>query len=289
GVGAVVLVSIRPLGLIWFAGALVFGLLLARRGALLPLLRGKVLWIWTGLLGAATAVALLWASAHPDHPVLNSTHTPGDAARLTLGYTNLYVQHMIGTFGWLDPPAPAFTFLVWLGAIAVVVVLGISFGRKRETVALIGMLVAIVMVPVAAQASHVEKVGMVWQGRYLMPFAVGLPLMAVLICASRAPERGFPWRRLAGYCAGALALANAAAFFWTLRRFAVGTYGPWLPTPAHWAPPGGWVLWTGVYTAAAIALALPALVRDRVPAAPEPAKAAADADLGDFARVTPVR
>ncbi|MBT2452429.1 DUF2142 domain-containing protein [Streptomyces sp. ISL-43] len=271
GVGGLVLINIRPLGLIWFAGAVFFGLLLAERGVLRSVLRRKAMWVWTGLLGVATAGALLWASSHPDNSVIKVPWwlTTTEAARKTFGYTEMYVHQMLGYFGWLDTPAPAFTWYVWLAVLAVITVLGLVYGRKREAVALIGMLVAIVVVPVAAQASQAEKIGMVWQGRYLLPFAVGLPLMAVLICASRIPEKGFPTRRLVGFAVAGLALANAAAFFWVLRRFAVGIKGSWLPTGAHWAPPGGWVLWTGVYTVAALALVVPALMRDRVADEPE--------------------
>ncbi|MET9318757.1 DUF2142 domain-containing protein [Streptomyces sp. NPDC003038] len=270
GIGGLVLINIRPLGLIWFAGALVFGLLLTRqRGLLGSVLRRKALWLWTGLLGAAAAGALLWASRHPDNSVINTpaSLTAKVAARQTLGNTDTYIKQMLGYFGWLDTPAPAFTWLVWLGAIATLVALALAYGRGREALAVFGMLAGIVLLPVIAQASQAEKIGMVWQGRYLLPLAVGLPLMAVLISASRAPDRGFPWRRLAGFTVAGLALANAAAFFWTLRRFAVGTSGAWVPTSAHWAPPGGWVLWTGVYTLAALALILPALMSDRTPAA----------------------
>ncbi len=273
GIGGLALINIRPLGLIWFAGAVVFALLLQQRGVLRQVLRRKALWVWTALLGAATAGALLWAAQHPDNSVINTpkTLTAKEAARQTFGNTQTYVDQMIGYFGWLDTPAPAFTYLVWLGVIAALTALGLAYGRGREALALIGMLVAIVVVPVAAQSSQAEKLGMVWQGRYLLPFAVGLPLMAALIGASRSPERGFPWRRLTGFAVAGLALADAAAFFWTLRRFAVGTAGPWVPFSAHWAPPGGWVLWTGVYTAAAFAPVLTALMRDRVPtAAAEP-------------------
>ncbi|MET9961642.1 DUF2142 domain-containing protein [Streptomyces sp. NPDC006326] len=291
GIGGLVLINIRPLGLIWFAGALFFGLLLQQRGVLRSVLRRKALWLWTVLLGAATAGALLWAAQHPDNSVINTPRslTAREAARQTFGNTETYVHQMLGYFGWLDTPAPAFTWLVWLGVLAALTALGLAFGRKREAVALLGMLVAVVVVPVAAQASQAEKLGMVWQGRYLLPFAVGLPLMAVLICASRAPGAGMPWRRLVGFAVAGLALADAAAFFWTLRRFAVGTSGPWVPFSAHWNPPGGWALWTAVYTVAAFALALPALARDREPAAADgPASGPAGVRSGRHSKAAPV-
>ncbi|MCX5014087.1 DUF2142 domain-containing protein [Streptomyces sp. NBC_00555] len=273
GIGGLVLINIRPLGLIWFGGAVVFCLLLTqRRGVLGSVLRRKALWMWTALLGAATAGALLWAASHPDNSKIDipDSLTSGVAAKHTLGNTEVYIKQMLGYFGWLDTPAPAFMYVVWMAVLGTLVALALVYGRRRDVVAVLGMLAAVVLVPVAAQASEAERIGMVWQGRYLLPFAVGLPLMAVLICATRAPERGFPWRRLVGFSVAGLALANGAAFYWTLRRFTVGTKGSWLATHAHWAPPGGWVLWTGVYTAAALAIVVAALVSDRKPAAPQP-------------------
>ncbi|MFD4240710.1 DUF2142 domain-containing protein [Streptomyces sp. NPDC058525] len=272
GIGGLVLINIRPLGLIWFAGAVVFCLLLTqRRGVLGSVLRRKALWMWTGLLGLATAGALYWAAKHPDNSKINipDSLTAGVAAKRTMGNTDWYIKQMLGFFGWLDTPAPAFTYLVWMAVLATLAALALIYGRKRDLLAMFGMLAAIVLVPVAAQASEAERIGMVWQGRYLLPFAVGLPLMAVLICATRASERGFPWRRLVGFSVAGLALANGAAFYWVLRRFTVGTKGSWLATHAHWAPPGGWVFWTGVYTAAALAIVVTALMSDRKPAPPQ--------------------
>ncbi|APU40163.1 MULTISPECIES: DUF2142 domain-containing protein [unclassified Streptomyces] len=266
GVGGLVLINIRPLGLIWFGGAVFFCLLLTqRRGVLGQVLRRKALWLWTGLLGLATAGALLWAAGHPDNSKIDipDSLTTGVAAKRTLGNTEVYIKQMLGFFGWLDTPAPSLMYLVWMAVLATVVALALVYGRGRDVVAVLGMLVAVVMVPVAAQASQAERIGMVWQGRYLLPFAVGLPLMAVLICATRAPAQGFRWRRLTGFAVAGLALADVAAFYWTLRRFAVGTKGSWVATSAHWAPPGGWALWTCVYAVAAVAVVLPALLPDR--------------------------
>ncbi|MGW6708706.1 DUF2142 domain-containing protein [Streptomyces sp. NPDC054956] len=283
GVGGLVLITIRPLGLIWFAGAVVFALVLAKRGALRQVFRAKAMWVWTGVLGLATAGALLWASAHPDNSVIKVPWwlTTREAARKTFGNTEMYIHQMLGYFGWLDTPAPRFTWYVWLAVICVGFVLALLYSRKREAVALIGMVVAIVLVPVVAQAAQAEKIGMVWQGRYLLPFAVGLPLMVAMICARRASDKGFPWRRLVGYGAAGLAVANAIAFLWVLRRFAVGLKGPWIPFSAHWTPPGGWPLWSVVYTVAAFALVVPVLMRDRAPelrsgADPDPAAESAE-------------
>ncbi|WP_209414042.1 DUF2142 domain-containing protein [Kitasatospora sp. RG8] len=265
GIGAIVLISIRPLGLIWFAGALFFALLLQERGALRQVLRRRSAWLWGTAIAAATVGAMAWASQHPDHSVIA---TPDDltalkAARITFDNTLIWVHQMIGLFGWLDAPSPAATLLLWSGIVVMLGLLALCFARFREALAIVGALIGIVVIPVAAQANQASTLGLIWQGRYLLPFSVGLPIMATVILARQSWRPGMPWRRLLLLSAFALAFANVAAFVWALRRNAVGTTGSFFLHPAMWAPPGGWPLWVGVYTAAALVLALLVVVTDR--------------------------
>ncbi len=268
GVGAVVLINIRPLGIIWFAAAVAAGLLVQQRSALRAVLRRRSAWLWGLCAGAAVAGALLWQRAHPDNSVIKvqGTLTPMLAARRTFDNSLVYFKQMVGYFGWLDAAPPAATVLVWIGVVVMLVLLALCFARLRETLALLAATAGLVVVPVAAQTAQ-SDLGMVWQGRYLLPFAVGLPLMATAVCALRSPRVGMPWRRLVVLSAFSLAVVNAAAFVWALRRNTVGERGPLLMSPAQWAPPGGWPLWVGVYALAALLLAglVLALSKDREP------------------------
>ena len=268
GVGALVLVSIRPLGIIWFGAAVAAALLLQERSALRAVLRRRSARLWAGCTALVTVAALLWTRAHPDNSVIKvqGTLTPMLAARKTFDNSLLYVKQMVGYFGWLDAQSPAATLLVWSAVVVMLALLALCFARGREAVAVLGMTAGLVIVPVAAQTAQSE-LGMVWQGRYLLPFAVGLPLMSAAICAKRSPWTGFPWRRLVVLSAFSLAVVNVAGFVWALRRNTVGSYGPLLLSPAKWAPPGGWQLWLGWYTLAALLLAVLvlALSKDREP------------------------
>ncbi|MBD0676752.1 DUF2142 domain-containing protein [Streptomyces sp. CBMA156] len=256
GVGALVLISIRPLGLIWFCGALFFGLLLGRKGALRDVLRRRATWLW-GVLALATAGwALAWSSSHPDNSVIDASDlTPVLAARKTFDNGLLYIKQMVGYFGWLDAQSPAATLVVWCGVVIALAMLALVYARFRDALAIGGVLIGIVVIPITAQALQ-SQLGMIWQGRYLLPFAVGLPIMCAAICHERMPWGGFAWRRLLVMFGFSLALVNAAAFLWALRRNTVGTEGPLLISPAHWAPYGGWAVWLVVYTLAALALGL---------------------------------
>ncbi|MGW3043152.1 hypothetical protein ACWC9T_24590 [Kitasatospora sp. NPDC001159] len=107
-----------------------------------------------------------------------------------------------------------------------------------------------------------RQLGMIRQGRYLLPIAVGLPIMCAALCHERLPWGGFAWRRLLVLSGFSLALVNAAAFVWALRRNAVGTDGPLLISPAAWVPHGGWPIWVAVYSVAALATGLLTAVSD---------------------------
>ncbi|MFH9351718.1 DUF2142 domain-containing protein [Kitasatospora sp. NPDC017646] len=265
GIGALVLINIRPLGLIWFAGAVFFALLLSRKGALREVLRRRMTWLWGVLALAATGSALAWSSSHPDHSVIDtpSDLTPMYAARATFDNGMMYMKQMIGYFGWLDALAPAATLLVWCGVAIALAMVALCYARFRDALAVAGAVVGMVVIPIVAQATQAPKLGMIWQGRYLMPFAVGLPIMCAAICHERLPWGGFAWRRLLVISGFSLALVNAAAFLWALRRNTVGSGGPLLISPALWAPPGGWALWLAVYTVAAFGLSLLVAVSDR--------------------------
>ncbi|MFE7526003.1 DUF2142 domain-containing protein [Kitasatospora sp. NPDC057542] len=264
GIGAVVLISIRPLGLIWLPGAVFFALLLGSKDALRAVLRHRATWVWGGLTLVTTVLALLWSSTHPDHSVINTPRglTPLAAARKTFDNGLTYIKQMIGYFGWLDAEPPAATLLLWCAVVVALVLLALCYARLRDALAVLGVLAGIVVIPLVAQAMQARELGMIWQGRYLLPFAVGLPIVCAVICHERLPG-GFAWRRLLMLCSGALAVADFAGFVWALRRITVGNGGSFFISPAHWAPPVGWQPCVALYAVAVVALGLLVAVPDR--------------------------
>jgi hypothetical protein len=78
--------------------------------------------------------------------------------------------------------------------------------------------------------------GIFWQGRYTMPFAVGVVIMAGFAIAES--EQGASLlQRLIRPVAGALVIATLVAYLQYCRRFAVGFSGPILFfQSARWQP-----------------------------------------------------
>ncbi|MEY9962296.1 cytochrome c-type biogenesis protein CcmH/NrfF [Streptacidiphilus sp. MAP12-16] len=247
GIASATLFCIRPLGLAWVAATVACALLVAERGTLRAVLRRRALWFWTGIAGAAFLGGEVWNLTHPDYSSTGGTPmTARQVASWTFNYTPHFIIHMVGDFGWLDAPSPEATMLLWPGVIVGLVLLAWACSRWREGVALLGIAVGIFLVPIVAGAAEAQ-LGPIWQGRYLLPFAAGLPILAAFAIARYEPLGAAIRGRLVALSIGLLAFADVLAFYWTLRRYLVGSNGPLIPVHAHWQPPGTWVLWTCAY------------------------------------------
>lgn len=188
------------------------------------------------LVSAASVAWVFWAESMTFNPV-HRVEGFGNAVRLTFEATGTYVRQMIGLFQWLDTPAPALTYYTWMVAVAVLAVLGLvlSPGRVRLALALaiaVAFLVPFVQVPTAAST------GLIWGGRYTLPLAVGVPILAAYGLSLTSAKTVGVVRRLGPLLALGWGVAVAAAFYWAGRRNAVGASGPvmYLGREA-WTPP----------------------------------------------------
>jgi len=111
----------------------------------------------------------------------------------------------------------------------------------------LGLRAATVLLPVALESRVAPCLGLVWQGRYTMPIAVGVPLIAAY-ALTQLPEPADDARvrtpadmlitRLCATVVAVLAIAHVTAFLSALRRYTVGAglthkldlfSGPWQP------------------------------------------------------------
>ena len=168
----------------------------------------------------------------------------GDRNPLTviLGQTSVYVEGMIGTFGWLDTHPPLVTILAWLGAVFGLLALGLVLGSPRAAISLLLVFGATLVLPVAAQLPSAHANGIPWQGRYTLPLAVGIPLLAVVVIDGQHAIARHLAGRLAVGLAALTGVGSVAAFYWALRRYSTGATGSLQITSAAWQPPGGSIL-----------------------------------------------
>lgn len=275
-----VLVNSRSTGPVWALAILVVALVLAPRGRWREVLAHPAA-RWVGaaaLLAGSTAVG--WLVTHPmlpgaSHELFPQYGNPVRTAAAILGHTYEYLVNMIGNFGWLDTPVPPATEIVWIGALGALLVPAVAARvRPRDRLALVLLLAGIVLAPVALQLLNATTTGLIWQGRYGLPLAVGAPLVAAAVLSGERTEaRDLALRggRLAVLAFGG---GHVAAFWWASRRYAEGMDGDVVTLSPAWTSPIGYL--TGVAAYAAVVAALTWIAwRAMRPAAPEAAPAPA--------------
>jgi hypothetical protein len=260
------LVNVRPLGYEWLAAILGTALFVAAgRGAVKAVLRSRTTWLGLAVASPALFFGMWWTLHNGDNAevpfVKGNAFVP--AAHSTLNGMQWDLQCMVAVFGWLDTPAPMVTYDLWISVTVLLALVAVAFGRWRQSAAVLALGVAIVAIPVLAQGVEAKHIGLIWQGRYLLALAVGLPILAGAVLAARAGDMaetrpgeewiGLPtWldRRFVLTLGTVLAFADFAAFFRALRRYLTGLNGHLLLTRVTWQPPETWLLWTALYVLA---------------------------------------
>ena len=183
---------------------------------------------------------------------------------------------LIGVFGWLDAPAPAYVVAMWSFLAFAVVLAAVAVARGRSTWGLAIAVVALLIIPAIVQAASVQASGYIWQGRYALVAYVTLIALATAIAAAgpwgiRMPGRLM--RRLTAWVAALVVFGQTWALFATLQRYQGAIPVDEVILHPTWTPPGGIVLWLAVVAAgtAVAAFAVIAATGDR-------AEADADAD-----------
>jgi len=206
-------------------------------------------------VGGACTVALAWTLGVQAYLVVPvsvlkyRTAGVGVIARTAVDRLSGYMAEMVSIFYPQNVRPPLFVgILLWV-LIGLVVLLGVLCGNTRQRLALLVIMAGAVLIPIVMCVLTVRRDGFIWQGRYELPFAIGLPVVAG--AAIRRRERGHrsadgappePFARTrtaAGVVIVASQSAQLAAFYGVLRRFTVGNNGP-LDIVVHrtsWSPP----------------------------------------------------
>jgi hypothetical protein len=189
-------------------------------------------WAVAGV-GLATALAVGWAGWLAAGGVGEALTR--ESVATSAGESGRFVRQMVGVFGELDTPLPVGLWAGWLVLVAVLAGIALARGSTRQRVVLALTALATAAVPVVAQALAVPPVGARWQGRYGLPLAVLVPVVAAM--ALRPRRRDQPWV-LAVLAVAVVVQVGAVAT--VARRYQVGTDGAvWYLGHAGWRP--AWV------------------------------------------------
>lgn len=260
-VAASVLVLSRAMAPVWLAGIAIVLLIIARPGALRALLADRVVRIAAGVVAAATAVQVLWillAAPLAQVDTQRSFDAPLTERLLeALGNSSIHPRDMVGRIGWLDIWPPTVTVVVWAVLAAVALVVGLWGGSLRQRLGILAVLAATAAIPVIFDAMQAPRTGYVWQARYTIPVAVGIPLVSAIVAATANRRPLLPPRWVLPLAGAGFVIGQVALFYNGLRRFTVGLAGPrrFLSVETPWSPPGGSLLLVLVYVGVMLALA----------------------------------
>ena len=250
----VMLMLSRGVSPLWVALIAVVLAILAGREAITSLLRRPSLRVPLAVVALAAVVAVVWVVlAHANDLMVGESTSKNGSEQLLLtiwSLTGNWLQQMIGVFGWLDTPAPLLTYLVWYVAIGVVVLLALSSTRARGNVALLFLVALVVLVPMAISYREAHRLGLFWQGRYTLPMATGIPVLATALIDGTAVLGAIRSRLTVLLCL-AIGVADVAAFYTAQRRYASGLPGPLDVLNGKWAPPlgnGAMAVWSLIAT-----------------------------------------
>jgi Predicted membrane protein (DUF2142) len=245
GVSGCVLALSRPLGPLWLALVVLTIAAFTNRAATAHLARSRWVRVWALLVVASGLAQVAWdVVVRPREATLlvdrAAAHLSAlEAARDSFGRTFQWYQEMVGRFGWLDTTTPVLTWLPWIGAIAFLAFVTVAWSTRRQLTVLIALVAATIIVPVVIETTPYRTGGTFWQGRYSMPLAVGIPIVAAFVLASTTRGRDLLTPRVAWTLGITVCVAQFLAYAQNLRRYTVGARGPllywWHP---RWHPPG---------------------------------------------------
>jgi hypothetical protein len=244
GLATLTLVSVRQLGPAWALVIIACAVLAGQRGALRTVLRRPAVWLWSAAVATVGLGSFAWTAKFS---VLGSTAstfpslTFSVAAKHTFGASVDYLRQQVGFFGWLDVRPPYHLEELWFLPVLALVAAACAVATIREVAAVVLLGLAVIAIPVLAQGRQAQTLGYIWQGRYLLAVAVGLPLLAAAILTKREPRQtwlGQAVRRLPLAITASTLLLGFLMFYTTLRRYMVGAHGSWIPLHPSWSPPG---------------------------------------------------
>lgn len=259
GFSAAVLANTRALSLLWLALAVTAPILMFGWRPLISILKDKLGLAMTLFIGLGCAASLAWLGvANSFNSLLGgpSSITPDQAFYTMLDRTFVYSSGYIGVMGWLDTPVPGAVIAFWNFAFAALIIGGMSVGKIRSRLGVYMLLVAVILVPAILQASMIEKLGYIWQGRYLLAlFALLVLACGVTMMQGPTPQTLWSKSLIRWGLAGAVGV-HIYAFLYVLRRFTVGLQATTNWTEMFdplWQPPLTWQLLSAIFLATLVA------------------------------------
>jgi hypothetical protein len=244
-IGAMAMCASRPLSTLWYA------LIIASLALLRPKLCRSLLGVRRIRIGLAVSLAFAFLSGVyvlvaksyklEAFPLKNHPDTTFFVLSV-LGHGPKVLRQAIGAFGAPNFSVPIPIQAIWIVGGFGVIAVACLVARRRDALVLLGSTLFLgFLLPFVIIFSHVKTDGVIWQGRYSLPFIAGLPMIAAVVIAERHPSASAAvLRRLSVVTIPLLTIGCVGSFYWYLRRFTVGLAmrraNAFKDYPGHWSP-----------------------------------------------------
>ena len=192
---------------------------------------------------AATSYTLLTDALTVGFPFPDPSLTVGSVIATMTANTPSYLEQCLGVFGFGDTHLPMWALVVIGGMVAIVVLVGLAAATWRERVVIVLVFVTVLVLPILLQLASFRQLGIIWQGKYILPIAVLLPILAGFV-AERGPIGDAISAKTVAALLAVAATMQVVAFAVNTHRYINGASGPWTTlVHAAWLPPVNlWVM-----------------------------------------------
>lgn len=246
GISGSLLLVLRALGPVILVLIVAACLLLARRVAVMALVRRHDVWwvLGTGAFVGLYAIGWMLLSGLSDSEGAvgnDATNMPwSDALRqLSLTRMTFWVNQIIGQFSYGETTVPNWTIVTWYLVIGALVGPALAVVKRRHALVLLAVLATSFVALIALELFYLRNIGWSQHGRYIMPFGVGLVLAAVSL---RRLDRALGPTGVARLLPG-IAVVTGVLHVWVLllvqTRFQFGLGRGLNPLRGSWSPPLG--------------------------------------------------
>jgi len=224
----VVLATCRQLGGLWILLAVVVSLMSAGRSERSQFLHSRSARVVLASAAIATAVMATWTVTFRSYETFYEP-TPSNTGLIhtvdvSLGKTGTLLREMFAYLGKLNIPPTFVAEMYWSLAVLALVIIGLASSRRTGFVVLCGCVLVLVVPFVALVATYHNRALSAWQGRYTLPLAIGIAMVAVASAQPRTTEHKLVVPTAA--VAVLLALAGQIAVFDGAWK-AFGGHPPW--------------------------------------------------------------
>ncbi|ONI82033.1 hypothetical protein ALI22I_38360 [Saccharothrix sp. ALI-22-I] len=287
GVSASVLVTPRFSGVMWLVVIVGVMLVPVSWQRLKYLLKQRVVRIWTGVVVLATVASGLWTVLAGTAELADRDFGYAMKDVLKLAFLDMWpniANQMVGVMGWAETLMPRLVYVAWFAALGLLVLGALVVGKRSQRWRLTAYFIGTFVPYVGMEILLINETSWFNQGRYFLPGAVGIPLLAAHVLAHRALTAEH-FRSMTRLLAFLLLPIHFVCLAYTMIRWQSGL-AIMNPLKGSWHPPyGGSVLPLVLGAAGVIVLVAMYWVASRVP---QPAQDTPEAESGSEVAAEPV-